>query len=1800
MTSSNLVIERNIVAHALLNIENVYPIKEEELTEEEKIKKISKMSKLFDDLIKDTIDFDPSKLALFGCKNCDPNFLKLTNIETIATNKMLASQLRFESKLEDHLGKSFQGKWVLTRHHNALFQILGTFKMQAKHACNRIVGKLKNLPNTTNEVDFKLLQEFNVGNLLPLDQYLKSKRKEIEMEEQRAKEKITFRFQINMLVVNTNSESTPIRIVQTSNIKTKCQTNSQDIGLNEKTCPKSLSYNETVRTYKIFMPRPVVLAIIQSIHPPILQADIKGAFLVMKKSVRTALSEIHFYLSRPDGTPTLNASDAIDINPKPHVSIASSFGNSDLPALWSFTVQNTPLQYKNYYPEDHLNKLPNLPIYNPEVDYSKQESIQVLENELKDKNGKVLRFKRLSDTIIREVIMLTITGYYADDFLGYIGPTQMLAFLVKDNILYNLLAKYLEKSCKVQNIKHPDLYSIKNQSQLETKEKEEKPMSRREEIITSLLIQMTSDGFQEYLDYTQQLYSGNMALNISHMMAFGECNFKKWITTFSNVNTFLERANIYAPPKVNVNLTRPSPNEVFKEIRESKGLFDETTIKEQAEDETLSPINQALGRVLYKEDKMPSIDNKKPLDQVTATNLGKKHGPTKYLVAPICKSLGFKIKPKSHLFFKATKFEDFEAYIEKNGLTRRQLLSCASSLYDVNSLTFGLTQMYFKLALRHVILTDPLGANQKTGWERKVDARALQLAKIGAKVFFAITQHREHFQIGKVNFHPLTTHYLVCVHDGGEFLHAFQIILVSHYWEENELKAQSQILSQASYTNPKNLTSSRSEILGAIKCLQSLTDCIESCARHGLEVESDNIIIATDSTAVLYWLKSSLKLNKNIVFLVTKLQLAIYNLKLSPYQNIYFFNQKEQIFPADILSKALPGNPTTQQILKAYDNLTNTTVFHQPREMWNRFLKKDIYLPNAEDASFLQNLAMDKNCTIENISDDIKDIQRRQNQMENIGGSLKKVLGGQEMGLVTKEIKVKKCNHLKKSFKDWFQEKERKSLKNGLGPLMLISYWCKKVQIKVLKKKLNSFLDQNKTLGEWEKEPEGTLKRNQFQLAFYLDGGSQGGKDVFKEQREKIKGLTEKYHLDQKEVSYDGVKAKYFTPMDQENFQLVLQCFDYFLQTKVKIWQEVQNLMQELPEHGNNKESRYDFVNQIWGKMSSIWKKDLTTILLDIVTDIQIEKHPKHPFQTILIKQNSRSYFMSVTRDQLDISMEYKPQRYLLVWNRQNTIVEDFLLKLAHMKSCGRDAEFVQNSIIKSGFYMTAMIEKLNNIAKTCKKCRSVKIDRNHLVKVTGNSGSIELNNALNPNIEYLALDACGPFIFRQKLDPDENSDKQFESQKYITKKFWVLLFVHLKTRFVHLDITTSQSSEDLAQCIIRTILKTQGIVNRIIADRQTAYLCFNPQWSGDISGNRSIDSPENLQTTAEINQSLKGRESQFILISGGAHSSLATVESRVKQIKSSLITLGELKSLKKGLLSLNEIMTILAQLEFLINMTPQFTLNNERITPWAMHNGRMFYEQKILPKIDPFMGQNKSKTTKEVINRLNNIQIWTQQIINAFFNKKLLSYLLTGGWTRKLYKGRYGIPVDHLSKGSLCLDFLEYEKTKDYDKSLCLIKQTAKTSQQGFLVRGSGILEIRKLDNNDPKYKEKYKRIITDRRKLKYRQARNLIGICLQNEQEFFTDHKVEIAEIENFFKIYEENQNKFKIKLSRKEDDGFLLDVEDDHLYTIYDGDQVESNLEDESDDEKGEISKKELDHTLEPRYNLRSRKNVSYKEN
>ena len=86
-------------------------------------------------------------------------------------------------------------------------------------------------------------------------------------------------------------------------------------------------------------------------------------------------------------------------------------------------------------------------------------------------------------------------------------------------------------------------------------------------------------------------------------------------------------------------------------------------------------------------------------------------------------------------------------------------------------------------------------------------------------------------------------------------------------------------------------------------------------------------------------------------------------------------------------------------------------------------------------------------------------------------------------------------------------------------------------------------------------------------------------------------------------------------------------------------------------------------------------------------------------------------------------------------------------------------------------------------------------------------------------------------------------------------------------------------------------------------------------------------------------------------------------------------------------------------------------------------------------------------------------------------------------------------------------------------------------------------------------------------------------------------------MAEVKEFFKKYEESQINYKLQLSTKEDDGFLIGEDDDHLYQVEKEDQAEET-KGNNNEEIGEISNQELKATLTPRYNLRKKTKPIYK--
>ncbi len=111
-------------------------------------------------------------------------------------------------------------------------------------SCVKIGKKLLTLPTYAQELNFKILIENKLGNLILFEKWKSENLVEIKQAERKFG-KIKYRFQPHLMVINNNSESTPIRLCTTSNTLSAIE-NNQGKSSGSENLPKTLAYNDSV------------------------------------------------------------------------------------------------------------------------------------------------------------------------------------------------------------------------------------------------------------------------------------------------------------------------------------------------------------------------------------------------------------------------------------------------------------------------------------------------------------------------------------------------------------------------------------------------------------------------------------------------------------------------------------------------------------------------------------------------------------------------------------------------------------------------------------------------------------------------------------------------------------------------------------------------------------------------------------------------------------------------------------------------------------------------------------------------------------------------------------------------------------------------------------------------------------------------------------------------------------------------------------------------------------------------------------------------------------------------------------------------------------------------------------------------------------------------------------------------------------------------------------------------------------------------------------------------------------------
>ena len=136
-------------------------------------------------------------------------------------------------------------------------------------------------------------------------------------------------------------------------------------------------------------------------------------------------------------------------------------------------------------------------------------------------------------------------------------------------------------------------------------------------------------------------------------------------------------------------------------------------------------------------------------------------------------------------------------------------------------------------------------------------------------------------------WHPNTEYYLIAASDGGDSGYGFKHSLISHLTIGNNFTSEAQDLCCFSSAVSRETSSSRSEALACVKNLIALKDTIEQINNLGIKLK-ENIILATDSQVLLFWVRSTKKLKADCAHVIAKIKVILAQLGLSAVRNFYF------------------------------------------------------------------------------------------------------------------------------------------------------------------------------------------------------------------------------------------------------------------------------------------------------------------------------------------------------------------------------------------------------------------------------------------------------------------------------------------------------------------------------------------------------------------------------------------------------------------------------------------------------------------------------------------------------------------------------------------------------------------------------------------------------------------------------------------------------------------------------------------------------------------------------------------------
>ena len=305
-----------------------------------------------------------------------------------------------------------------------------------------------------------------------------------------------------------------------------------------------------------------------------------------------------------------------------------------------------------------------------------------------------------------------------------------------------------------------------------------------------------------------------------------------------------------------------------------------------------------------------------------------------------------KINIRSPEFYTFQQFTNF-VNDKKPTFTKRSLYSAASKNFDTSGRFLIIFRSQIKIAIRNYIKSSPLAR-----WDDALDTKTLELFMSCLQNYFFLVKQK----LPVINLYKYDSqaYFLLGTSDGSDVLTSLSTTIITRTCLGGIVSSKACHLSLHAYSVNINLINMVDiEMLALIKLCSELSYILEELSSLNIHIPEGNRYIFTDSKILLTLLRQKIHLmQRKFSFGISKLQLKLFDLKISPYFQIGHIDQKQGTLWSDYYSKlGKVSLEATKKKLKQIHDMGWVESAHPSRLKGVSF---DADLPSGAEMNFLR------------------------------------------------------------------------------------------------------------------------------------------------------------------------------------------------------------------------------------------------------------------------------------------------------------------------------------------------------------------------------------------------------------------------------------------------------------------------------------------------------------------------------------------------------------------------------------------------------------------------------------------------------------------------------------------------------------------------------------------------------------------------------------------------------------------------------------------------------------------------------